>query len=189
RQTTVRFMAFPANEVFAGRRFRTDGYWITVSSQATKEASLQFNLIDSKAILYDPAAPAQGHGLSLTAGLRYEPTEQLSTEINLAYDNFYRAADGSKVYAYTILRNKTTFQVSKSLFVRGILEYNAFRRRLTADILASFTSIPGTVLFAGYGSAFERINWDPEVGGYLPARGFWPTQRGVFFKASYLWRF
>jgi hypothetical protein len=189
RQTMVRFMGIVASEVFAGRRFRADGYWITLSSQVTTEASLQFNLVDSKSILYDPAAPAQGDGLSLTAGLRYEPTQQLSTEMDLAYDNFYRAADGSKVYGYTILRNKTTFQVNKSLFFRGIVEYNAFRRRLTADVLACFTSIPGTVLFAGYGSAFERVNWDPEVGTYLPAQRFWPTQRAFFFKASYLWRF
>ena len=189
RQTMVRFMGFLANEVFAGQRFRTDGYWITLSSQVTTRISLQGNLVDSKAILYDPAAPAQGRGLSLTAGLRFDPTRQLSTELDLAYDNFFRDADGMKVYGYTILRNKTTFQVNKYLFFRGIVEYNAFRRRLTADVLASFTYIPGTVLFAGYGSAFERVRWSPEAASYLPAHELWPTERAFFFKASYLVRF
>ncbi len=189
RQTMVRFMGFLANEVFAGRRFRTDGYWITLESQISKRVSLQGRLVDSKAILYDPAAPAQGKGLSLTAGLRYEPTQHLSTEIDLAHDDFTRDADGAKVYDYTILRNRTTFQVNKSLLFRGIAEYNTYRRRLTADVLASFTYIPGTVIFAGYGSAFERTRWAPEEGVYRPAQSFWPTERSFFFKASYLWRF
>ncbi len=189
RQTMIRLMASISNEVYAGRRFRKDGWWITASSQVTNEVSLQLNLMDTKAILYDPAAPVQGQSLRLTAGLRYQPMERLSTEGDLTYANFYRDADGVKVYDYTILRSKTTFQVNKYLFFRGILEYNAFRKRLTADILASFAYIPGTVLFVGYGSAFERVRWDSDGGLYRPADEFWPTQRTFFFKASYLWRF
>jgi len=69
------------------------------------------------------------------------------------------------------------------------VEYNTYRRRLAADVLASFTYIPGTVIFAGYGSAFERTRWTPEGNSYLPAQSFWPTERSFFFKASYLWRF
>ena len=33
------------------------------------------------------------------------------------------------------------------------------RKRLTADALVSFTYIPGTVCYMGYGSAFERQEW------------------------------
>ncbi len=189
RQTMIRLMACVADEVYAGRRFHRDGYWITASSQVTNEVSAQFNLMDTKAVLYDPAAPVQGHSLRLSAGLRYQPMERLSTEGDLTYADFVRDADGSKIYDFTILRSKTTFQVNKYLFFRGILEYNAFRKRLTVDALASFTYIPGTVLFAGYGSAFERVRWDSEGGSYRPWDEFWPTQRTLFFKASYLWRF
>ena len=54
------------------------------------------------------------------------------------------------------------------------------------DFLASFTYIPGTVLHAGYGSLYERTRWDGT--GYVPDAGLQETRRGLFFKASYLWR-
>ena len=55
------------------------------------------------------------------------------------------------------------------------------------DLLASFTYIPGTVIHLGYGSLYEKIRW--EEGRYDPSDRFLETQRGLFFKASYLWRF
>jgi hypothetical protein len=65
--------------------------------------------------------------------------------------------------------------------LRAIAEHNDFRRRLLTDFLASFTYIPGTVLHFGYGSLFEK--------NVLAADdGFTETRRGLFAKASYLWR-
>lgn len=66
------------------------------------------------------------------------------------------------------------------------MEYNSFRKRLMTDFLASFTYIPGTVIHIGYGSLYEKIRW--EEGDYRPSDNFLETQRGFFFKASYLWR-
>lgn len=189
RQTVIRIMGCLSNEVFAGKRFRRDGYWLSAGSQVTKQVSIQFNLVDTKAVYYDPGNPYQGDGLQFASVLHVQPTEQLSAEMGVTYANFFREADGAKIYDYLILRGKTTFQVSKFLFFRGILEYNTFRKRLTADFLASFTSIPGTVIYVGYGSAYERIRWSPEDGLYRPADEFFQTKKTLFFKASYLWRF
>jgi hypothetical protein len=55
------------------------------------------------------------------------------------------------------------------------------------DLLASFTYIPGTVIHLGYGSMYERIRWEEDR--YESADRYLETQRGLFFKASYLWRF
>ena len=57
---------------------------------------------------------------------------------------------------------------------------------MTVDTLASFTYIPGTVVYIGYGSAFERIRWNGAE--YEDASRFLETKRGLFFKVSYLWR-
>ncbi|MFQ5788915.1 MAG: hypothetical protein ACE5JI_00390 [Acidobacteriota bacterium] len=54
------------------------------------------------------------------------------------------------------------------------------------DLLASFTYIPGTVVHLGYGSLFEKLAW--REGRYVPADQFLESRRGIFFKASYLWR-
>lgn len=39
----------------------------------------------------------------------------------------------------------------------------------------------------GYGSLFEKVRWDD--GRYLPGKNYLETQRSLFFKASYPWRF
>ena len=55
------------------------------------------------------------------------------------------------------------------------------------DFLASFTYIPETVAHLGYGSLYEKIQWIKEE--CRPADNYLDSQRGFFFKASYLWRF
>ena len=91
-----------------------------------------------------------------------------------------------KVYEYTILRNKLTYQANKYLFFRGVLEYNDYRKKLLSDLLVSFTYIPGTVIQLGYGSLYEKVRW--EESEYRPDDRFLEMKRGLFFKASYLWR-
>jgi len=72
------------------------------------------------------------------------------------------------------------------LFFRAIVEYNSFYKRLLTDFLASFTYIPGTVIFFGYGSSYEKTAWRDDR--YEPSDRFLEMKRGFFFKASYLWR-
>jgi hypothetical protein len=76
--------------------------------------------------------------------------------------------------------------MNRYLFFRGIVEYNAFRREMLIDLLASFTYIPGTVLQLGYGSLYDKTEWVD--GEYRDAPGLLEMKRGIFFKASYLWR-
>ena len=67
-----------------------------------------------------------------------------------------------------------------------MLEYNDYRKKLLSDFLVSFTYIPGTVIQLGYGSLYEKYRW--EESGYRPDDRFLEMKRGLFFKASYLWR-
>ena len=76
--------------------------------------------------------------------------------------------------------------MNKYLFFRGVVEYNSFRRELLTDLLASFTYIPGTVIQLGYGSIYDKVDWVD--GEYRESNRFLEMKRGLFFKASYLWR-
>ena len=49
--------------------------------------------------------------------------------------------------------------------------------------------MPGTVVYLGYGTLSERTAWDPIPGQYRNSDHFLEMQRGLFFKASYLYRF
>jgi hypothetical protein len=187
RSTQVRFEGILGNEIYLGQRFDWSGLGFRMESQILKQIYVSANIGRRGKTYYNPVAPFQGHGISSQAGVRYQPADKLDFSLSLTYSNFFRSLDGEKIYGYTILRSRNTFQVNKYLLLRGIVEYNLYRRRITVDGLVSFTYIPGTVLYAGYGSAFERTEWNGSE--YVASDRFLETKRGFFFKVSYLWRF
>jgi hypothetical protein len=90
------------------------------------------------------------------------------------------------MYEFPIGRLKLTFQFNQYLFFRGIAEYDDYHKELTTDFLASFTYIPGTVIFLGYGSLYDKAQWNGT--GFVESSRFLEMRRGFFFKTSYLWR-
>jgi hypothetical protein len=174
-----------SSEVFEGEKFPTTGYSTSVSAQVVKQVRLSGSLADRDAIYYSDQ-PFGGHTLQAVGGVIYQPSDQWYEQLTVTYARFDDAASGQRVYDYAIARSKTSFQFNRYLFFRGIFEYNSFRRQLVTDFLASFTYIPGTVLHAGYGSLYERSRWDGSE--YVRDQAFNEIRRGLFLKASYLWR-
>ncbi len=187
RSTQVRFDGILGNEVFLGRHFDLSQYGFQVMSQVWKQLYVQALVRHGGNIYYDAENPFQGTGDRVMAMAQYQANENLNFDLSLTYVDLVRRSDRVKIYDYTILRNRNTWQVNKYFFLRFIPEYNFYRKRLTLDLLASFTYIPGTVIHLGYGSAFERLAWDGQ--SYIAADRFLETQRGFFFKVSYLQRF
>jgi hypothetical protein len=175
-----------ATEVFLAERFNTSLARLIASSQLTKQVQLSFVYMYRNKIRY-VSEPYQGFGRDASFGLLFLPTDNLHLELSLVYSDFYRKSDRTKEYDYLISRGKVTYQFSKYLFLRAILEYNSFHKQMLTDVLASFTYIPGTVIHLGYGSLYEKIRWEEDR--YEPSDRFLEAQRGLFFKASYLWRF
>lgn len=174
-----------SSEVFNAREFGTSGCGATGSMQLTKQVRLQGSLRHGDAIYY-AADPFGGRSTSGSLSVVYQPSEQWSQAVTLTYADFERDGGGERLYNYTIARSRTTFQMNRYLFFRGIAEYNSFRRQMVTDLLGSFTYIPGTVLHAGYGSLYERTRWDGLE--YVRDRRLRESRRGLFLKASYLWR-
>jgi len=185
RDSFILFGGRYATEVFQGERFNISAARFIGASQLTKQLYFRLTYSYGKKIRY-VAAPYQGSGSSASADVIYQPAEKLNLALSLTYTDFYRDSDSVKEYDYTIIRSRNTFQLNKYLFFRGIVEYNSFRKTLLTDFLASFTYIPGTVIHVGYGSFYERIQWTGS--DYIPADRYLETQRGFFFKASFLWR-
>lgn len=173
-----------SREVFMGQKFNTSAVNLKAKSQLANELSFQTSYSLGNAIYYDPSNPFQGKGSSFSLGIVFQPSEKLSNALDMVYSDFYRKSDDSKIYDYLILRNKTTYQFNQYLFLRAIFEYNAYRKKLNSDILLSFTYIPGTVVYLGFGSVHERQKW--EGGSFIPSERFITMQNNVFFKASYL---
>jgi hypothetical protein len=186
RSTAFRVEALLGNEVFAGGRFNRSAYGLRLETQLTKHLGLYAFARRGALIYYDPDDPYQGYGSRASLSAVFQPADKLNFSLDLSYADFFRETTGEKIYDYAILRSWNTYQVNKFLFLRAIVEYNTYRRRLTGDFLASFTYIPGTVVYAGYGSAFQKLEWDGQ--DYVDSGRFLETKRGFFFKVSYLWR-
>ena len=156
RNTMVRVEGLLASEVYAGERFSNSGVGLMFETQLAKSFYAQSRVRRMDKIFYDPADPFQGYGTTASAAFRYQPIDKLDFVVNLSYVDLYRTLDRQKVYDYLILRSRNTFQLNKYLFLRGIVEYNDFAKRMTLDGLISFTYIPGTVFHCGYGSLYTR---------------------------------
>jgi len=186
RSSQFRIDTLLGNEVYVGQKFNRSGVGFQAFSQLTKQFYLEAFYRRSGAVFYDPEAPYQGYGNRVMAFVEYQPGAKFDFTLSLTYVDFYRESDKQKIYDYAILRNRNTYQINKYLFLRAIFEYNNFYKQLVVDGLISFTYIPGTVLYLGYGSAFERSEWTGTE--YVPSSSFMETQRSFFFKVSYLWR-
>jgi Domain of unknown function (DUF5916)/Carbohydrate family 9 binding domain-like len=183
--TTVQLLGRYSTEVFLDRRFDTSGGLVQALSHVTKSLYLRGLYFRGNSIRY-VAEPYQGYGDRIQGGITFKPSEQFDLTASLTFSDFTRRSTGLKEYDYAIWRGRLTYQMNKYLFFRGVVEYNSFRREMLTDLLASFTYIPGTVLQLGYGSLFDRTEWID--GEYRDAGRFLEMKRGLFFKASYLWR-
>lgn len=174
-----------SSEIFMQQRFQTGGLSVLFTSQINKKLYFSILYRRRKAIHY-VENPEQGDENRITAELLFQPSEKLKSEVSFIYFDLYRESNGEKIFDYPIVRFKQIFQLNKYLFFRGIVEYNAYHKELLTDLLISFTYIPGTVLHVGYGSLYNRQQWQQDR--YIDVNRFIENKRGFFFKASYLWR-
>jgi len=142
-------------------------------------------------IFYDDANPFQGKQLFSFFGLSFQPNQHLSQGVEGNIVRFDRLT-GDRVYAVDVINSRTTYQFDKHFLVRLLAQYDSSEHRVLTDVLASYEFVPGTVVHAGYGSLFERRDVRSPAGENSPVRlaeGYRATNRGLFFKASYLRRF
>jgi len=188
RQGFFRFDMGWGREPWAGRSFPTRQTRVMGNAQITPW--LYFNGYASfgRSIYYDTVDPFLGSQRSYTAEVTLQPSARLSQSASYNRVEFDRVEGGDRVYTVDVLNTRTTLQLDRHFSVRGIVQYDSSRRRFLTDLLASYELRPGTVAYAGYGSLIERSEWDGTrwtdgVGRYRT------TERGFFFKASYIHRF
>jgi hypothetical protein len=159
------------------------------SVQLFKWLNISGNISGGDRIYYHPSEPFLGDGITWGCELTVEPSEKLKVGFDYSYTNLYKKENHQKSYSYSvdIFNLHTTYQFNKYFFVRGNIRYDNYREKLLTDFLASFTFIPGTVVHLGYGSLYEKKEWQDNQ--WVPGGDdFLEMKRGLFFKASYLLR-
>lgn len=148
---------------------------------------------------------------AITGSLDWRPDTRLRVNATYASNEFVRRADGFTSFSTQIPRLKAEYQMTRSIFVRLVTQYEASRREalvdwntgtillqrrsdgsyapssasrsnlLRADWLFSYRPSPGTVFFAGYGSSLT----EPEA---LAMDRLRRVSDGFFVKASWVMR-
>lgn len=196
RTTWIRRTVFSAgysfrDEIFRGLKFNTNRLRLSLSSQVNKRLQISTNFSRSSKIRYifqEDLLPYSGHGVDVNGSITWQASDQFNFNLTLRYSNFIRESDDVKEFDRTIIRSRNIFQLNQFLFFRNITEYDTSSKELFADFLASFTLIPGTVVHLGYGSIYNRHEWDPNSREYHEIDRFLRQRNSFFFKASYLWR-
>lgn len=137
---------------------------------------------------YDPVDPFQGRVNRGGINFEWQPNGHFNQAVAFDAVRFSRADTGAPVYSVNILNLKTVYQVNRRIFGRLLTQFDGSQQRWLFDLLASYELVPGTAFYAGYGVLHERRGF--EDGRFVPNTGaYLTTQRGLFLKASYLYRF
>jgi hypothetical protein len=181
----VAFKYLFAKESWEGHTFDLGTFIFYFQVQLTKWFRTRAILTYGDKIFYGGDPAFTGKGYEITGYLDLQPTEKLNQYFSLTYSDLVK--DNDKVYDVSILFSRTTYQFNKYLFLRGIVQYNSYQKKVLTDLLASFTLIPGTVVHVGYGGLYENRDW--QDGQWVPRIGDrYHTKRSFFAKISYLWR-
>lgn len=188
RQGFLRVDRFFGEEPWAGRQFKLDRSRAFGNVQIFRWLNVDGLVSSGYATFYDPVDPFQGRLQVLRLGMSFQPTPQITQNVSYIYNRFDRAATGEKVYDVRLVNTRSVYQFTKYFFLRGIVQFDSSRSRILTDALASYELRPGTVMYGGYGSLIEeRAFLD---GQWVSGEGdYQTTRRGLFFKASYLYRF
>ena len=181
-------------EAWRGQQFKAyNKIFVFAGMQAVRWLNVYGGIGSGPSIYYDDVAPFQGNSTGSFFGLTLQPNQHLSESIEGNTQRFNRADNGVSVYAVDVINSRTTYQFNKHFLARALVQYDSDSRRVLTDFLASYEFVPGTVFHAGYGSLYEdRGHGNFPSDGNSPVRleeGYRATNRGLFFKASYLKRF
>ena len=175
-------------ESWKGRAFNQRRIDMRIRVQLANWLLLYSRLKIGNRIFYDPLDPFLGKGISISSEVTIQPNNKLSQYFGHNYEYLNRDSNGERIFDVHVLNSRTTYQFNKYLFLRAVFRYDSYRNIFLTDFLASFTLIPGTVVYLGYGSLYERKEW--HQGQWVDGPGkMLEMRRSIFFKASYLWRF
>ncbi|MGE5741808.1 MAG: DUF5916 domain-containing protein [Candidatus Aminicenantes bacterium RBG_16_66_30] len=165
-------------ERYAGLDFRKQN--LSIESQITFISWMPVNFFfeTGDSINYDPEDAFLGYHNVYGVMATFKPNRRLQLGVDLNKETFWRAAGGEKLWDYNVVRQRTTYQLSKTVSFRAIVDYNFFYKEAFGSLLASWVLRPGTVFFLGFDNNYLR-----DAYGHLIRDNY-----NVFIKFSYWWR-
>jgi len=165
-------------ERYEGIKFNRNSLTASGETNIIGWLPLGFYFRTGDSINYDPDDPFLGWSNSYGLYLNFKPSKRLQMSVDFSKYTFWEERGGEELIDYNVVRQRTTYQLSKTLSLRAIVDYNHFYKEIYGSFLVSWILKPGTVFFLGLDSDHLKN----EAGKY--------TREGysIFIKFSYWWR-
>ncbi|MCU0286549.1 MAG: carbohydrate binding family 9 domain-containing protein [Acidobacteria bacterium] len=121
-----------------------------------------------------------------------QPGNRFTQHLEYQYQRFTKLIGHEPIYDLNIIISKTSYQFNKYFFIKALIQYDSYQKKVLTDLLGSFTLIPGTVIYLGYGSLHNKNYWDAVNSKWTTgseAGKYYQFIQSLFFKASYIIRF
>ena len=203
RETEVEFSHVAVFERFAGLSFRPHANQVSVDTKWLRWLGAEASYAWGTEVNHDPApdlAPFLARATEAEVGVTVRPAPRLRLE--QAYVANALKSGARRVFTEQRLRTKISYQFSRFLSVRAIVDYETVtadvtltdeepERKWAGDVLLTYLVNPGTAFYFGYIDQYEDIEIVPESRSELRRIGRRATSVGrqAFAKISYLWRF
>jgi hypothetical protein len=165
-------------ERYEGVDFNLNSFSINGETNLIKWLPFGFSVEIGDSIFYDPDDPFQGWNHSYVLYMTAKPNKRLQVSLSLQKQIFWEERGGEEVYDFNVLRTRSTYQLSKTLSLRAIVDYNHYDEEFYGSFLVSWILRPGTVFFFGVDNNLLRDEFGK----------FDQTNYSVFLKFSYWWR-
>ncbi len=201
--TELSFEYSEVMERFEGTEFRKSGTGLRAETGWLKWLELGAEVGRSDDIVYEPAAglaPYLAKSTGAELSLTLKPIAPL--RIDQAYLFTRLSTGGAHVVDNHILRTRASYQFTRELSLRAIVDYSAVlpdetlialgrEKRFTSDFLVTYLVNPWTALYIGYTDGYANLEIDPIGRDRLRVTDspFHSTGRQLFVKLSYLFRF
>jgi len=126
--------------------------------------------------------PVLGDGVNVSGWATLKPFQRFVIEPEYAYSQLRYPDSGPFIFTGYILRSRFSYQFTRELFARLVLQYDNFDDAFAIDPLLTYKINPFTAFYAGSTHDFTRL--DPASG----STDMKQTQRQYFAKLQYLFR-
>ncbi|MFQ6083095.1 MAG: DUF5916 domain-containing protein [Candidatus Aminicenantia bacterium] len=178
KETTLYLQYANSMERYRGINFHKDTFFFHLNSQPFKWLSGKYSFFIGDGIYYDSKSPYLGFRINNSFEFDLRPLTNLKTSYNFSNSKFFKEIRGEKVYDVNILRQKITFQISKTLSLRLITDYHSYYKKLFNSLLLSWEYNPGTTFYLGFDDTQRKDEFEV----------FQRAKRTFFVKFSYWWR-
>ncbi|MFZ1683475.1 MAG: DUF5916 domain-containing protein [Candidatus Zixiibacteriota bacterium] len=194
-QTEVWLEYLWSRELFRGKAFPgIRRGTIGASSRPSEYVGLEFEFAKGHLIARGGQLPEPvlGDGTNFYASLSLKATQRLLVEPSLDYSQLFYPDDGAEIFRAYVLRTRFTYQFTRELFLRLVVEYRdeedyngdmpmtySQNAGFTIEPLLSYKINPFTIFYLGSSHDYER---------YDPNADFQHSSRRFFAKFQYLFR-